>query len=395
MADVAFPSDTLKVVRAAFIQATKRYSLITNGDLSTNADNGANVFINMGQRYLDLTVDHPRLRKRRYKKKMAIGDISVEVRGLISIDTLALVSVGESRYDITENVLDAQELKRKVGKPLAMWESGRPYNWAINDIGLVAEHYTVAQFVNASASTETTGTATDTFAKTTAQDGAVHQIAHDSGALEMFYEFNVSAIGNPDDVQILMVGRLDGGNDTLTVSAYDWGAAAWVEIDTLTGTDEINLRTTIYTLPVSYVGTGSDASKVRLQFKKASGLTIAKLIVDYLICGPSLVDYEDVHFSPGEEFDGILFDTKVDKAYSVEVVGKFYSKILDTDTDKSFWTIRHPDLLVLAAAYCYERLQRNTSGMRDWLEAMAPLLEQIDNSAVEMDMSGLIMRLEA
>jgi hypothetical protein len=395
MADVAFPSDTLATVRADFIRAVKRYSLVANGDLVTNTDNGANRYINQGQRYLDMRVDHPKLTRRRFKKRMAIGDIGAEIHGLISVDTIALIEDTVSRYDMTNLVEDAQVLKSWVGKPLSLWESAMPGSWAFNDIGLAPEHYGVAHFVGASADAVATGTETNTYAVTTAQDGTEHKIVSDTGVLEAYYEFNVSTIGNPDDVEVLMIGRLNGADDELTVSAYNWGTTTWDSITTLDGSDEVNNRTHIYKLDTSYVGTGANASKVHLQFKKSSGLTISTLYVDYLACGPSMTDYEDVRFTESEGYEGILFDTKMDKAYDLEVVGKFFSKRLDTDTDKSFWTIRHPDLLVLAAAYSYEREQRNTSGTRAALEVMQPLIEEIENTAIEQEMSGRIMRLEA
>ena len=61
----------------------------------------------------------------------------------------------------------------------------------------------------------------------------------------------------------------------------------------------------------------------------------------------------------------IIFLPPTDTAFTLMVIGKFESRELVVNADRSYWTENHPDLLVAAAQYALERYYRNSEGMRD------------------------------
>lgn len=77
---------------------------------------------------------------------------------------------------------------------------------------------------------------------------------------------------------------------------------------------------------------------------------------------------------------GVLLNVKADKDYLVDVYGIFYSKPLQEDEEDSYWSQHHEDTLVLAALYRLEVFYRNTTGARDWLEALT-----MDTMGMDMD----------
>lgn len=122
-----------------------------------------------------------------------------------------------------------------------------------------------------------------------ALDGTYHSLADDGlGVLEAYYEFNVGS-GIPTAVE--WTGYLTGNNDSLGVYGYDWVAAAWVQIGTLTGKNSTANEVNSYSLFTSMVGSGGDEGTVRVRFYAASGLTSALLATDQVF----------VSFSRGSE----------------------------------------------------------------------------------------------
>lgn len=81
---------------------------------------------------------------------------------------------------------------------------------------------------------------------------------------------------------------------------------------------------------------------------------------------------------------GVLTLPPADASYTMRIVGKFFSRWIGSDNDKTYWTEMHEDLLVLAAAYKVETiLHRNTEGARDYLAAIQVGLRNIDHDLAE------------
>lgn len=125
----------------------------------------------------------------------------------------------------------------------------------------------------------TTGTqSSGTFADTASVDSTHHEHTDDAGAMDLYYEYSIGGDGLPTGVDF--VGRLNGGNDTLSVYAWDWGLASWDVIATLTGKGGSSDDEFIYGLLTSHVGTAGDLGKVRIRFEAAASLTSATLRID-------------------------------------------------------------------------------------------------------------------
>jgi len=83
-----------------------------------------------------------------------------------------------------------------------------------------------------------------------------------------------------------------------------------------------------------------------------------------------MIDYSDVMFDKHYEYNGVIFYPPPDETYVVEVWGLFYSPELSSDTDESFWSVVHPEVLLMAAMHQLEIMYRNTEGANDWLAAI-------------------------
>jgi hypothetical protein len=120
-----------------------------------------------------------------------------------------------------------------------------------------------------------------TIASVAALDGTPHSHTHATDAIDLYYVFNIGA-GIPSSVT--MTGYLNTQTDTMLVKGYDWVAAGFVTIGSLTGkaasTNEVNT----FNLFVDMVGTGANQGKVHVQFVGASGMTSATLAVDQIFC---------------------------------------------------------------------------------------------------------------
>ncbi len=128
--------------------------------------------------------------------------------------------------------------------------------------------------------TLTTGTqSANTYAATEALDGTNHEHTDDTGALDLYYEFDIGA-GFTSSVQV--TGYVTGINDDVDIYGYDWVAAAWVQIGNIQGTALTTNQVNSFDMFVDMVGSGANQGIVRVRFYKASGLTTATLAVDQI-----------------------------------------------------------------------------------------------------------------
>ena len=67
---------------------------------------------------------------------------------------------------------------------------------------------------------------------------------------------------------------------------------------------------------------------------------------------------------------------------------------LSAETDINFYTVNYPELVVDASCYRLEAGYRNTEGMKDWMNAMRPTLDAIDNATIrQMLQDEMVMML--
>lgn len=88
------------------------------------------------------------------------------------------------------------------------------------------------------------------------------------------------------------------------------------------------------------------------------------------------------------DINGVIF-SPLDRSGTLEIVGKFYSKVLSLNTDENYWSVNYPMLLVWAALYHLEISYRNSEGSKDWLASITHHLSEIEMDHVEQDAYNL------
>lgn len=93
--------------------------------------------------------------------------------------------------------------------------------------------------------------------------------------------------------------------------------------------------------------------------------------------------FDVLAMSGSEVFDGVLVYPPTDQEIVIEVTGLFENAELTADEDETYWSMVHPEILLLGALYQLEVFNRNREGARDWLEALEIALADIDKDVVE------------
>ncbi len=94
------------------------------------------------------------------------------------------------------------------------------------------------------------------------------------------------------------------------------------------------------------------------------------------------------------EYTGAIIMPPTDEAVTIKIYGVFHSVPLEEDEDENFWSVRYPNLLVMAALRNLEGFYRNTQGYNDFDKIIQRKLIGIDkdlaeaNTAGEMKMKG-------
>lgn len=148
----------------------------------------------------------------------------------------------------------------------------------------------------------------------------------------------------------------------------------------------------LYTKPVASIenGTPSEYSMlVNMLSPELKALTSADFTTTFTY------DSEDIRFYDQDPFlyDGIIWYPPSDKIYTVTIHGWFFSA-LEVDTDTSFYSVNHPELLILASKLVLYSFYDNTQGVRDMAFALNITLESMDRDMVEVEVkrSGLVRK---
>jgi len=99
--------------------------------------------------------------------------------------------------------------------------------------------------------------------------------------------------------------------------------------------------------------------------------------------------FMDVLSDGFQTYNGIVLRPPVDKSYSIEIVGNFYSMTLTDDDDSTFWSDRHPDILLMAVNRQLEIMQRNRAGVEDWTAAIKDAVSGIDMDAAKQESADI------
>jgi hypothetical protein len=113
------------------------------------------------------------------------------------------------------------------------------------------------------------------------------------------------------------------------------------------------------------------------------------MTADDLLTFGDFVNYMDVITSGNATYNGILLLPPTDQSVMVEVWGNFYSKELVNPSDSNAWTELHPEVAIMAAMMQLEIVNRNSSGVADWIKAIQLHTVEIEKDMIEEDTAHL------
>ncbi len=85
----------------------------------------------------------------------------------------------------------------------------------------------------------------------------------------------------------------------------------------------------------------------------------------------------------------IYFMPPADADYTLTIQAYYYEPVLTSESDSTFWTEIHPELLVLASAMILEQQYRNTEGVKDMMGAIRLHVMGLEKHVVEEELSQL------
>ena len=97
----------------------------------------------------------------------------------------------------------------------------------------------------------------------------------------------------------------------------------------------------------------------------------------------AFVGYLDIPSGNHFSYNSILISSPVSEKTLIEIKGLFYTDGLVNDSDKSYWSVMHPDILIMAAMRHIEITNRNTQGVNDWTKSIVAEMQQLEMDLVE------------
>ena len=101
----------------------------------------------------------------------------------------------------------------------------------------------------------------------------------------------------------------------------------------------------------------------------------------------SYIGFADIVAGKNYEYNGVLWMPPCSEEMLLEVWGKFYIEPLQSDSDENFWSVNHPDLLIMAGLRQVEVFNRNTQGREDWERAINQMVSDIDKDVVRQELA--------
>ncbi len=115
----------LLAIRTKWIDTSGRYDLVV--DVTDYADNGANFFIQGGQRLLDTILPNPKS-ENSYIKDLTVNDYKVMVKYLRSVKRVWIKGAGLARYQLVRKTYSW--LKEQYGDSISASTAGQPRYYA-------------------------------------------------------------------------------------------------------------------------------------------------------------------------------------------------------------------------------------------------------------------------
>ena len=359
----------LLAIRLAFVKQSMRYDLVTTAAATT--DNGANLFINQAQRFLDRRLIAPNS-ERRFTKLLKAGEDWFTMDNVISIKAVTIIDMGDStkqRTDITQYGYDYKDFRKEFNDTLATADTGEPSSWALTPL-LFAPEFTFTEHLTNGAFASGSGwTLTGNWA-----------IA--GGTLN-----GTTDSGNVTQGAALVIGRTF--RITYTITTVSAGSVAVLCGTGTTGTSRSTTGTFTEDLVCATDTTfGFDGTGFTGSIDNVSAVDIT-LQPDFIETAPD--DHTDtlieLSTSTNSRLTGMILNPPPDEEYTIEVLGRFYTRELSANTDTSFWSVNYDDLLVDAAVYLAEKAHGSRDRQEQLLEIVNRGQEDVTRELVELEMS--------
>ena len=182
-----------------------------------------------------------------------VGAFSIERAG----GALALIKAGNLSANVTQISGDSGAADNLELQYDGTGISGDNYPATQSQVGSIsvasAAINVISESYNLTVGVESSGTQADT----TSLNGVSHQHTDTAGAMDLYYQFDVSDSGIP--VSCKIDGAITGGNDDVDVYAYNWAGTSWDQVGNIPGF----ICTAILVIPTSLKsGANTDRSKL-------------------------------------------------------------------------------------------------------------------------------------
>ena len=310
---------TLQEIREKFVALSGRRDLVT----PSGGDNGADFFVNAGQRHLDLLQPSAKSIARNFTL-IPVSSYMVEVQDCYAVKEV-WISKADARTQLT--LKSIQWLRANYGEPFSSVTTGAITAFADGGGGQV----TVTSVGHGRADSD---------------------ILTISGTTNYNATYTISGV-TPDTFNITALWVADDGTGT------------WHYNATL-----IDVGTPLY-YAVNIVGLAPAQSAFAVSGGSFNGM----------------VGYQDIIEGDHFRYTGLVIMPPPDVIYTIETIGYFLSKRLVVDADISFWSVGYPEILVFAALYALELFYRNNAGANEWLSKIDIALRGIDRNMVEQEIT--------
>lgn len=299
---------TLLQARTALVRQTGKYHLVVDYEGADYSDNGADFYLNAGQRRID---DIFGFKKDTawYYKILSAGSSLLQLDSARYVEEVWAVDRSSPRgRRKLEHKTDQWLREEYASVPLSQIESATPAYWANVVVGLPPVNY--------------------------------------------------------DDRIMRITGATQANPCVITAVAHGFSNGDTVHIDNVVGMTELNEN--------SYVVAGATADTFQLTATNSTAYTeyesggIVATTADFA----KEEDIDWLVFGNHYLTTGLKIMPPPDTEYSIEVKAKIFSKELTADTDVSFWSWNYPEILILAAMIEIEVMVHVNSERAQALTAM-------------------------
>ncbi len=338
-------------IRTQFVEKTGRYDLVV--DPTDYVDNGANFFIQAGQRLLDSSLPY-RKDIGRYHATLNANQSSIIIKYVRAFDSVYVKGSGDER----------EPLDRKT------------YSWLLeqygNDYGEKAVGTVTFSGVPTVDDTITIDTETFTFKASrsvafTVALGADASATIDNLVSAINIDSSVCTAQKYSATQVLITYYLVGtaGNSIVFTESAD----------NLTIDGNGTLGSTVAGR-ANQIGTGQPAYWAPLQTTPHPSLSLANI---------TACESKDLLFGLDRfQKDGILIMPPADVSYTISIYAWYFS-LMENDADVSYHSEMYSELLLMASMLALEAFYRNTAGVNDWLSSMQIWLKGVDHDLVRAE----------